>query len=85
MRGLFSVGRTPGKGKKNVCFRWFPSKGCGNGRKDAETIREGQNGSPNLRNDKALNNQGFGGTNMAEAMGFELMDLLQSTVFKSDE
>jgi hypothetical protein len=35
------------------------------------------------RNDKALNNQGFVGTNMAEAMGFELMDLLQSTVFKS--
>jgi len=24
------------------------------------------------------------GTNMAEAMGFELMDLLQSTVFKTD-
>ncbi len=38
---------------------------------------------PNARNDKALNNQGFDGTNMAEAMGFELMDLLQSTVFKS--
>jgi len=36
------------------------------------------------RNDKALNNQGFVGTNMAEAMGFELMDLLQSTVFKTD-
>ncbi|KQV22667.1 hypothetical protein ASC74_15880 [Pseudomonas sp. Root329] len=35
---------------------------------------------PNPRNDKALNNQGFVGTNMAEAMGFELMDLLQSTV-----
>ena len=39
---------------------------------------------PNPRNDKALNNQGFVGTNMAEAMGFELMDLLQSTVFKTD-
>ncbi len=38
----------------------------------------------NARNDKALNNQGFVGTNMAEAMGFELMDLLQSTVFKTD-
>jgi hypothetical protein len=37
------------------------------------------------RNDKALNNQGFVGTNMAEAMGFELMDLLQSTVFKSED
>ena len=35
------------------------------------------------RNDKALNNQGFVGKNMAEAMGFELMDLLQSTVFKT--
>jgi len=35
------------------------------------------------KNDKALNNQGFVGTNMAEAMGFELMDLLQSTVFKT--
>lgn len=39
--------------------------------------------SPNPRNDKALKNQGFVGTNMAEAMGFELMDLLQSTVFKT--
>ncbi|MDQ3204198.1 MAG: hypothetical protein M3Q94_18850, partial [Pseudomonadota bacterium] len=38
---------------------------------------------PNARNDKALNNQGFIDTNMAEAMGFELMDLLQSTVFKT--
>ncbi|MEO8645376.1 hypothetical protein, partial [Pseudomonas sp.] len=28
---------------------------------------------PNPRNDKALTNQGFVGTNMAEAMGFELM------------
>ena len=37
----------------------------------------------NPGNDKALNNQGFVGTNMAEAMGFELMDLLQSTVFKT--
>jgi hypothetical protein len=36
-----------------------------------------------LRNDKALNNQGFVVHKMAEAMGFELMDLLQSTVFKS--
>ena len=37
----------------------------------------------NARNDKALNNQGFEVLNMAEAMGFELMDLLQSTVFKT--
>ncbi len=37
----------------------------------------------NARNDKALNNQGFVVSNMAEAMGFELMDLLQSTVFKT--
>jgi len=36
------------------------------------------------RYDKALNNQGFVVSNMAEAMGFELMDLLQSTVFKTD-
>lgn len=35
------------------------------------------------RNEKALNNQGFDVKNMAEAMGFELMDLLQSTVFKT--
>lgn len=35
------------------------------------------------RNEKALKNQGFVDTNMAEAMGFELMDLLQSTVFKT--
>ena len=37
----------------------------------------------NARNDKALNNQGFVVHKMAEAMGFELMDLLQSTVFKT--
>jgi hypothetical protein len=37
----------------------------------------------NARYEKALNNQGFFVSNMAEAMGFELMDLLQSTVFKS--
>lgn len=37
----------------------------------------------NPRNDKALNNQGFVVHKMAEAMGFELMDLLQSTVFKT--
>lgn len=35
------------------------------------------------RNEKAPNNRGFSVTNMAEAMGFELMDLLQSTVFKT--
>lgn len=46
------------------------------------SIERGAN-FPNARNDKALNNQGFVGTNMAEAMGFELMDLLQSTVFKT--
>ncbi|MFJ2319249.1 hypothetical protein [Pseudomonas sp. NPDC087817] len=38
----------------------------------------------NARNDKALKNQGFVVHKMAEAMGFELMDLLQSTVFKTD-
>ena len=37
------------------------------------------------RNDKALNNQGFVVHKMAEAMGFEPMDLLQSTVFKSED
>lgn len=37
----------------------------------------------NARNDKALKNQGFVVHKMAEAMGFELMDLLQSTVFKT--
>ncbi len=37
----------------------------------------------NPRYDKALNNQGFVVHKMAEAMGFELMDLLQSTVFKT--
>jgi len=36
----------------------------------------------NSRNEKALENQGLI-LNMAEAMGFELMDLLQSTVFKT--
>ena len=47
-----------------------------------QSVQERQE-SPNPRNEKALNNQGFVGTNMAEAMGFELMDLLQSTVFKT--
>ena len=37
----------------------------------------------NPGNEKALNNQGFVVHKMAEAMGFELMDLLQSTVFKT--
>lgn len=40
---------------------------------------------PNVRNDKALNNRGFVVHKMAEAMGFELMGLLQTTVFKSEE
>lgn len=46
------------------------------------SIERGAN-FPNARNDKALNNQGFVVHKMAEAMGFELMDLLQSTVFKT--
>ena len=37
---------------------------------------------PDARNDKARTNQGFVVNKMAEAMGFELMDLLQSTVYK---
>jgi len=45
--------------------------------------RKGGPKNASNRNDKALTNQGFIGTNMAEAMGFELMDLLQSTVFKT--
>jgi hypothetical protein len=45
--------------------------------------RKGDAKFPNGRNDKALNNQGFVVLKMAEAMGFELMDLLQSTVFKT--
>jgi len=44
--------------------------------------RKGEAKFPNPRNDKALNNQGFVEHKMEEAMGFELMDLLQSTVFK---
>ena len=56
----------------------------GNGQKDAETIYKEKSKIPNARNDKAPNNQGFVGTNMAEALGLELMDLLQSTVFKTD-
>ena len=39
----------------------------------------------NPRNDKAPNNQGFVVHKMAEAMGFEHMDLLQSTVFKAGD
>lgn len=47
--------------------------------------RSRKTGAPiaNPRNEKAPNNRGFSVTNMAEAMGFELMDLLQSTVFKT--
>jgi len=46
--------------------------------------RKGGPKNASSRNDKALNNQGFVVSKMAEAMGFELMDLLQSTVFKTD-
>ena len=46
--------------------------------------RNGATEIGNPRNDKALKNQGFVVHKMAEAMGFELMDLLQSTVFKTD-
>ena len=53
----------------------------------AEKMRKRSRGRrtrfPNARNDKTLNNQGFVVHKMAEAMGFELMDLLQSTVFKT--
>ena len=49
------------------------------------SLRCGRDVLPNARNDKALNNQGFVVLKMAEAMGFELMDLLQSTVFKSED
>ncbi len=49
----------------------------------AETIQKRCDRSCVPRNDKALNNQGFVVHKMAEAMGFELMDLLQSTVFKT--
>ncbi len=45
--------------------------------------RKGWPRDASFRNDKALNNQGFVVHKMAEAMGFELMDLLQSTVFKT--
>ena len=38
---------------------------------------------PNPRNDKARLGRALRCSNMAEAMGFELMDLLQSTVFKN--
>ena len=58
------------------------SEGQGFKKMRKRSIERGAN-FPNARNDKALNNQGFVGTNMAEAMGFELMDLLQSTVFKT--
>jgi hypothetical protein len=47
--------------------------------------RKGWPRDASFRNDKALNNQGFVVHKMAEAMGFELMDLLQSTVFKSED
>ena len=45
--------------------------------------RKGRPKNASSRNDEAPNNQGFVVLKMAEAMGFELMDLLQSTVFKT--
>ena len=45
--------------------------------------RSGRPQCTNPRNEKALTNQGSNVFKMAEAMGFELMDLLQSTVFKT--
>ncbi len=53
-------------------------------KKMRKRYRKGETRLPIPGNDKALNNQGFVVSNMAEAMGFELMDLLQSTVFKTD-
>ncbi len=54
-----------------------PPRECFRAKRDGRLI------SSTPRNDKALNNQGFVVHKMAEAMGFELMDLLQSTVFKT--
>ncbi|KQT68028.1 hypothetical protein [Pseudomonas sp. Leaf434] len=71
----FAFGRTPEKGEKAESFVTRAKKFCNASARGAEI--------PNPRNYKALNNQGFVVSNMAEAMGFELMDLLQSTVFKT--
>ena len=71
----FTFGRTPEKGEKAKSFVTRLKKFCNASRNAVEIS--------NPRNDKALNNQGFVVHKMAEAMGFELMDLLQSTVFKT--
>jgi hypothetical protein len=74
---FFAFGRTPEKGEKAESFVTRAKKFCNASASAAEIS--------NARNGKALNNQGFVVLKMAEAMGFELMDLLQSTVFKSED
>ena len=72
---MCSVGRTPEEERKAESFVTVTKKFCNAFKK------QGRHSNP--RNEKALNNQGFVVHKMAEAMGFELMDLLQSTVFKT--
>jgi hypothetical protein len=74
---VFYVGRTPKRGEQAESFVTRTQKFC--------NASDGAAEMSNPRNDKALNNQGFVVHKMAEAMGFELMDLLQSTVFKSGD
>ena len=71
--------RAAGIGNALGWFDWtlYATTRCGNDPQSAGVKIS------NPRNDKALNNQGFVVHKMAEAMGFELMDLLQSTVFKT--
>ena len=73
--GCFTFGKTLEKGEEAESFVTQTKKFCNASASAAE--------KSNPRNDKALNNQGVVVHKMAEAMGFELMDLLQSTVFKT--
>ena len=75
MKSVLTIGRTPERGEIGRSYGTRPQKLWNTYRKAEIFV--------NARNDKALNNQGFVVHKMAEAMGFELMDLLQSTVFKT--
>lgn len=76
------------RGSRNVVTHmgdWSGRQDAGSGTKVESfvTARKISAEFPNPRNEKALTNQGSNVFKMAEAMGFELMDLLQSTVFKT--
>ena len=66
------------------CLQHIKRKGPSRQQENAAKKRVCAEVFPNPRNDKARQWRALRCSNMAEAMGFELMDLLQSTVFKTD-